>query len=597
MKGVYLVKKLLTGTLALSMATVLALSLCVPAFATDISLNDGTTLSLSDNALKQSAESPSIGGGMGLFNYSDFTDLAAYPEAKAAVNWWLSCGVTNGGETWDTFGATSHFNRYELAFFLYRYYGITNDDGMWFYKDVPINQMGSTIGLKFNDPVTNCRWSGIMAGVGNDCFDPFGSVSLEQLLTVLYRLVNYKDGTINPAAVTEGVIKDPSKTTMQVNANFDVTLPTLTADEANAVIAKSGITCSDWAKKYVASLIQSGLYTPAAGIKGTDNLNKLQVIEVLYAVCKGTGGTQQCVNAFESSNILHSYNMDTTLKDTSFSANDPEYTDTTLLQVSNGAKVTMTDGSIEQKGEKWNAGSSYPLCYRWANAGTVVVSGKDSKLTLDGTSIDMSGGKAHQSVSGFNAICGGTIVFNNVNYLSDTSSLICYDGTIIYNNCKLNNTTMRLHSSDFFSGVMVYSGCNVNADVKDTTATTAFNDEATSVYVVNSNFNNGIGALTGVAYWYFENSTVRMGDLKGTNNTSMLTDVASATFYKSSVNWEGTVYAQRESKVQLSYVDCGKIGLAADGYDIYISGTEFGTNSSVRIILDKNSYFGDALNV
>jgi hypothetical protein len=109
MKGVYLVKKLLTGTLALSMATVLALSLCVPAFATDISLNDGTTLSLSDNALKQSAESPSIGGGMGLFNYSDFTDLAAYPEAKAAVNWWLSCGVTNGGETWDTFGATSHF--------------------------------------------------------------------------------------------------------------------------------------------------------------------------------------------------------------------------------------------------------------------------------------------------------------------------------------------------------------------------------------------------------------------------------------------------------------------------------------------------------
>lgn len=177
----------------------MALTIGVSASAKTLTLpNSGYTLEVGDAAPEKSANANSIGGNTQLFHFDDFSDLAAYPEAEEAVNWWLSSGVTNGGKTFTTFGADDPFYRYDLAFFLYRYYGIVNDDGMWFYDDVPINQAGSVVGMKFNDAVTNVRWSGIMNGVGalsaeesatgeagENCFDPYGYVTTEQLLITL----------------------------------------------------------------------------------------------------------------------------------------------------------------------------------------------------------------------------------------------------------------------------------------------------------------------------------------------------------------------------------------------------------------------------
>lgn len=163
---------------------------------------------------------------------------------------------------------------------------------MWFYDDVPINQMGSTIGMKFNDAVTNVRWSGIMNGVGAlsaeesatgqagvNCFDPYGYVTTETLLTTLFRLINYQDGTTaNP--------EFPTSETMQVNANFDYTLEALSAEEANQVLA--GVTVSEWAKPYVGAMVKAGLYTPAEGDDLTGDMKKVDVIQVLYDICAGT---------------------------------------------------------------------------------------------------------------------------------------------------------------------------------------------------------------------------------------------------------------------------------------------------------------------
>lgn len=595
----------LKRTLATGLVLSLAMTIGVSASAKTLTLpNGGYTLEVGDAAPEKSANANSIGGNTQLFRFDDFTDLTAYPEAKEAVNWWLSSGVTNGGKTFTTFGAEAPFYRYDLAFFLYRYYGIVNDDGMWFYDDVPINQMGSTIGMKFNDAVTNVRWSGIMNGVGalsaeesatgkagTNCFDPYGHVTTEQLLITLYRLINYQDGTTaNP--------EFPTSTTMQVNSNFDITVSLVSAEEADEILGNDVI-ISQWAKPYVAAMVKAGLYTPAAGEDLTADMKKVDLIQTLYNVCAGTGGVQHMTEGYMTvGDNTVVYDKDAQITGETFTNGDAnsEATDETILVVKDGADVTLTDSTIKMGNMK--SSNPYPLAYRWAHAVATLVYGEDSILTLKDCAIDFQGTFGHQSNTGLTAYAGGTILVDSCDFTSAASGLICYNGTIIYKDSALTGAD-RINSSDFFSGIAVYDNTTVNKGTD--TVGGAFADEAASTYVVGSEyFGAGTGTQTGISTFYGYDSTLKMSATNCTNNTSMLSDVSSLILENCSVEYPaGIASVVREGKFVAKYIDCGEIklgDLAEDEYDLVISGTEFGSYGAARLYLD-GSTFSRALKV
>lgn len=598
-------KQRLFRTLSVGLAASMALSLGVCASAKTITLQpSGYAITTGDAAPTQSKNASLIGGNTGLFTFSDFSDLTAHPEAKDAVNWWLSNGVTNGGKTFTTFGASDPFCRYDLAFFLYRFYGIVNDDGMWFYDDVPINQMGSTIGMKFNDPVTNVRWSGIMSGVGalsaaksatgkagTNCFDPYGSVTTEQLLITLYRLINWTDGTLGA-----GHPEVKGQTTMQVNKNFKVSVTAVSAAEADTILG-SDVKLDSWAKPYVAAMVKAGLYTPASGEDMTSAMTKLQVVEDLYKICAGTGARQQMTTSFLGKTD-NDFTSSAALKDKTYSIGDAKTTTKgqSLMLVHNGADVSMTGCTFNQG--NMGAAFPYPLSYRWGDSATILAYGEGTKLTLKNCTFNWENSTfAHQSVTGLQVECGATIVVDSCS-IAKASGLMCYNGTLVYKDSVLNGAD-RITSSDFFSGVVVYDNTTVNKDNKaaDGSAVVggAFSDESCSTYVLNSSyFGAGSGNQTGISTFYGYKSNMVMSPTNCTNNTSMLSDVTSTILENCTVSYSsGIAKVVREGKYVAKYVNCGEVKLGtlgADDYDVWVSGTEFGSYGACRIYLDGSTF-------
>ena len=593
---------------SIAMASTMVFGLVSTASAKTVTLQpSGYKLEVGDNAPTQSSNAVHYGGNTQLFTYDDFSDLKAYPEAKEAVNWWLSCGVTNGGKTFTEFGADDSFYRYDLAFFLYRYYSIVNDDGMWFYDDVPINQMGSTIGLKFNDAVTNTRWSGIMGGIGarteanadpvtglygENCFDPFGSVTPETLLTALFRLINYKDGDV--AGTVEG------ETTMQVNANFGYTLEALSAEEADKVLGDAKV--SDWAKPYVAAMVKKGLYTIGEGEDLTAAMKKIDVVETLYNICKGTGGRHHMTeNLLVATDETKIYAKDETVKDAKWLfGGETEEKALNSVIVKNGAKVTLENADITYGQMK--ASVPYPLAYRWGCCSGLLAYGEGTYVTIKDSNLTVTENSkfAHQAVTGVEVETGATVHMINTTTTGDTSGLLCYDGTIIYEDCSLVSSG-RVTSSDFFSGITIYDNTTVKTANEDGSPAGGFMDEAASTYVVGSeDFQAGTGAQTGISTFYAYDSKLTMSATSCTNNTSMLSDVTSTILEKCDVTYTGSIASVvREGKLVIKYIDCGeiKLGDLKDGeYDIVVTGTEYGSASAVRVYLD-GSTFSRALKV
>ena len=596
--------KKLSITLALILVFSMALGLAANAQTIELR-GSGYELEVSEYASPQSEESAAVGGNYFLFDYDSFTDLAdgRYAEYEDAVNWWLTCGVTNGGTGWTTFGPDDPFYRYDLAFFLYRFYSISNDDGQWFYDDVPLNQMGAEVGYKFADATHAVRWSGLMDDYG-DIFDPYGVLTLETLLNTIYNVYAYEDGQLGEGAP----IADPAATTMKVNRNITIDFKPVAAAEADGIVA--GILpedASEQTKIAVASLIKNGIYAPDGELNLQDDLSRIEVIGILYDTVKGTNATHTMQEAFMTINDL------TTVIEDDYTASgeiysldgsgEPAYeAGTNLLVVRNGAQVDLIDPTIESYNLSAAFGM-YPLNYRWADGGVVVVYGPGTVLTLENPTLDFS---STIHMNGLEPTCGGTIIVKNADYKSATQTLLCYNGTVIFEGCHNMTNGGRVHSSDFFSGVSVYKDCDVNyADGAFTgTVGGAFNDEASSTYVIDSRYGAGPGVMTGVSYFYMENSDIVASSISSTNNTSILTDVSSYVAVNSKLRFpNGILTIQKEGRIILRFIDCGVIeldpvtsepqdGASSEirGYDIAITGTEFGCYSSALVQLDGSEF-------
>lgn len=596
--------KRLSLTLALILVFSLAFGLAANAQTIELR-GSGYELEVSDYASPQSDESAAVGGNYFLFDYDSFIDLAdgRYAEYEDAVNWWLTCGVTNGGTGWTTFGPDDPFYRCDLAFFLYRFYSISNDDGQWFYDDVPLNQMGAEVGYKFADATHAVRWSGLMDDYG-DIFDPYGVVTPKTLLTTIFNVYTYEDGQLGEGAP----LADGAATTMKVNINKSGDFRVVDAAEADGLL--DGV-LSDEADETtriaVASLIANGIYEPDGELWLDEDLNRIEVIGMLYDCLRGTNATHTMQEAFMTVNDL------TTVIEDDYASEGEEFTidgsgemdyaaGTNRLVVRNGAQVTLTDATIGSYNLSAAFGA-YPLNYRWADGGVVVVYDPGTVLTLENPTLDFS---STIHMNGLEPTCGGTIIVKNADYQSSTQTLLCYNGTVIFEDCANMANGGRVHSSDFFSGVSVYKNCDVNYADGEFTGTVGggFNDEASSTYIIDSNYGAGPGSMTGVSYFYMENSDILASTIANTNNTSMLTDVSSFVAVDSHLRFpDGILTIQKEGRILLRFIDCGVIELdpiesepqdgassEISGYDIAITGTEFGFSSSALIQLDGSEF-------
>ena len=599
--------------LSVFLTIVLIFSLCmsIGASAQTIDLRySGYEFEASDYAVGQSDESAAIGGNYFLFDYDSFTDLAdgRYADYEDAVNWWLTCGVTNGGKDWTTFGADDPFYRYELAFFLYRFYSIANDDGQWFYEDVPLNQMGAEVGYKFADATHAVRWSGIMSGDG-DYFKPYDVLTLEDLLTVIYNAYMYVPGTVAEGApLAEG-----AETTMQVNMNYDGDFVPATEAEADKLLEGIVPEDADPATRIaVASLIKNGIYAPEGELDLDKDMKKIDVIGILYETVRGTNAPHQMTEAFMTVNDLSTViEEDTALEGESYALDGnatPGYENgTNLIVVRNGAQVTMTDCDFSTH-NMTAAFGGYPLNYRWADGGALLVYGQGTVLTLENPTLDFT---STIHMNGLEPTCGGTIIVRNADYVSSTATLLCYGGTVVFEDCANMANSGRVHSSDFFSGVSVYKNCSVNyEDGEFTQVGGGFNDEASSTYILDSEYGAGPGCMTGVSYFYMEDSTIRASAVQASNNTSLLTDVSSYVAVDCDMEFtNGLATLQKEGRLLMRFIDCGTIvmdelakeepdtsasgngsGEMMSGYDVTITGTEFGCYSSLLIQLDGSEF-------
>ena len=582
---------------------ILCLLLTVAPSALALTLEpSGYALDVSEYAPAQSGETGAIGGNYGLFTFDDFFDLSGgqYEACRDAVNWWLSCGVTNGGETWDRFGVEQMFARYDLAFFLYRFYNISNDDGLWLYDDFSHNPLAGDTNWKFTDAVYACRWSGVLGAYEGNSFAPLRPADAATVLDSLFKVLTWSPEILDDetrAEIEAQTGKPYTETTTYVCANFPAELAAAAAQ----------------ADDPAAFFIDQGLVP--ADIDLDAPLTKLDAIELLYGICRGTGArTADKFGIFGSAVVMNDYAEDAEISGESFEligngASD-EIAGTSLIAAHDGAKVTITDSSITS--DHVTEGIAYQLAYRWGDSMSVVAYGEGTVLTFKNCVFNWLDTVERQH-GGLFPTCGATIIIDDC-VVDRQSSGMCYNGTLIYKDCDLTTAgtqTGRMHSSDFFSGVTIYDGCTMNKDGigEDDSTPTAFNDEAASLYIVDCPyFGNGFGTMTGVATAYAENSVIDATVTGFTNNTSQLTDVTSYTYYNCDITYNnGIATLQKEAKVDARYIDCGEIELGGglsfasgemeDGVvDITVDGAEFGSYSSLRIRLDGTT-FSRPLNV
>ncbi len=593
--------KLLKKTASVFLSVCLLLAVAPAAFALTLEPS-GYELEVSDYAPGQSTETGAIGGNYSLFTFDDFFDLSGgqYEAYRDAVNWWLSCGVTNGGETWDRFGVEQDFARYDLAFFLYRFYNISNDDGLWLYDDFSHNPLAGDTNWKFTDAVYACRWSGVLGAYEGNSFAPLRTADAATVLDSLFKVLTW----------SPEILDDETKAEIEAQTGNPYTE---TTTSVNAVFPAELVAAAAEAKDPEDFFIGAGLVDPEIDLAAP--LSKLDAIQLLYGICRGTGArTGDKFDLFGSTSVINDYAEDAHVSGETFELIGPGASDeiagTSLIVAHDGADVLIEDSSITV--DNVTEGLGYQLAYRWGDSMAVVAYGEGTKLTFVNCDFHWLDTVERQH-GGFFPTCGATIVIDDC-AIDHQSSGMCYNGTLIFKNCDLTTAgtqTGRMHSSDFFSGITIYDGSTMNKDGigEDDNTPTAFNDEAASLYIVNSPyFGNGFGTMTGVATAYAENSVLDATVTGFTNNTSQLTDVTSYTIYNCDVTYDaGICTLQKEAKVDARYIDCGEVKLGGgivsasgemeDGvFDITIDGAEFGSYSSLRIRLDGTT-FSRPLNV
>lgn len=554
-------------------------------------------------------------------------DYGIEGDDAAAVDWFLSSGITNAGDTLTEFGEKMYGFEYAVA--LYRLFQIVCDQvtfakgyvdaadfsgamfsndpysdsvsatlqvGVWngiYTKMTDVKDSGATGGYPGFYLLTNIDADTTMLGTGAQVTGKFARVGLYNAFQSAWTMKN-DDGFAAAAQLA------------QAAANYDGATAEAPADYTNEAKVAA-----------VAQVLEGADDKGEAAVAAMDEpMGKLDCIRLLYTVsgfvksraapdaawAEQVGSATSDIAQFFGPEYGDTVVMNGAVADVPASLISEknaallvddvngtlEICDNTVSLTGNAddaANVivgatdpnTARDGAesaTEGDGLVYNA-SARNAFYRYGIGSAMAVWGKDSHVKLSSTDgrlvVDGEAtGSAYPAGTMAGAVyCGfgaSVSVANAVVYSSEQHlSNILYNGSYHYVDSAAVGTG-RVFSSDFWGGYQVFEDCVASGD--------CVTDEPTTLIVKNSVYGKSLGG-NGFASLYFENSKVTGGCAEFQNTTSLVTDVAAMTVVNSSVECSGDAFASstKGERAIITLVD-SQIDMTAgtqlarvDGYD------------------------------
>ncbi len=575
-------------------------------YATDavLTLADGTSLEVTKYAPNMAqgdytatvdaanqAGSVFIGGNRMIRTAADY---GIEGDDAAAVDWFLSSGVTNAGDTLTEFGDKMYGFEYAVA--IYRLFQIVCDQVTFAKGYVDATDFSGA--MFSNDPYSDSVSATLQVGVWNGIYTKMTDIKDSGATgdyPGFYLLTNIDADTTmlgTGAQVTGKFARVGLYNALQSNWTMKNEDGVAAAEElAKAAAAYDGAEVeapADYTNEAkvaaVAQVLEGAEDEGAAAVAAMDDvMGKIDCIRLLYTVsgflksrtAPDTAWAQQVGSATSDISQFFGPEYGDTVIMSGAVADVPEslvsadnaallvdningtleIVDNTVSLTGNADKAadvivgatdpnTVRDGAeaaTEGDGLVYNA-SARNAFYRYGIGSAMPVWGKDShvkmtstdgRLVVDGEatgSSQMAGTMAGAVFCGFGASVNVT---NSVAYSSDQHlSNILYNGSYHYVDSAAFGSG-RVYSSDFWGGYQVFEDCVATGD--------CVTDEPTTLIVKNSVYGKALGG-NGFASIYFENSKVNGGCAEFQNTTSLVTDVAAMTAVNSTIECSGNTF-------------------------------------------------------
>lgn len=437
------------------------------------------------------------------FTADSFFDTAgASAEEKAAIDWWLRSGFTNGGDSLYTFGYDrDSFYAFELTLFIYRYFGIyDNAYGVW--------MDGYTIGSEpYFVSIMNTDGTGIIDDISAvdpqtaiDCDAP---MTRQDVLATLYNAMKSGYAHLSEAGKAAAASLPDAGT-----ARY----------KARAMAALLGVEAGNLAKNVSKMEAVELLYVLAQ----KNYITSLTYPDTDYAVRTSLDveGAANPANGNDKTAAYEVYRQIT--EDCVLTGEDARFdvdANQNALVVSNGAKVTLIDPYLctTTSNSDYGFGGGAVLLAR--DKGTVVsLVGTDGSVNVDVETASSAGG--------FLPLCDAAIYNRNIHIYSPGThtSNLTYNGVLWYDNSAILGSG-RIFSTDYWGGYLVYNECT---SIKDGTGGSVL-DETSVVYYKNSYITgSSTSEINGGGTVYYENCIADFYDYyEFHNNTSYWTDTGS----------------------------------------------------------------------
>ena len=524
-----------------------------------------------DEYLDMDIVRPYIAYNYTLFDADDFADTAGATEAeRAAIEWWLHSGFTNGGDSYGVFGYDrDSFYAFELTLFIYRYFGIyDNAYGVW--------MSGYTIGSEpYFVSIMNTDGTGIIDDIS--AVDPQTAIecdapmTCQDILATLYNAMKSGYAKLSEAGkAAAAALPDAGTAKYKAQAMAEllgVEVPSLSAQVSKldaieifyALAQKNYITSltypdTDYA--IATSLDVEGVANPANG-------NDKTAAYDVYAQI-----TEDAVLSGEDAVFDVDGNMN-------------------ALVVSNGAKVTLIDPYLTTNTSNSDYGFGGGAVLLARDKGTVVsLIGTDGSINVDV--------EPASSAGGFLPLCDAAIYNKNIHIYSPGThtSNLTYNGVLWYDNSAILGSG-RIFSTDYWGGYLVYNECT---SIKDGTGGSVL-DETSMVYYKNSYITgSSTSEINGGGTVYYENCIADFYDYyEFHNNTSYWTDTGSLYAVNSVLNMGTSFYWDAKAAKSVVIVADSTVTLTDDSeYAIALGytkgGRDFMTSEEMEPGAEAESY-------
>jgi hypothetical protein len=538
----------------------LALSQYAPVLGKDAS-DDGIYY---DEYLDQDIVRPYIGFNDTLFSAADFDDLAAASDAeKAAANWWLHSGFTNGGDSYGVFGYDrDSFYTFELTLFIYRYFGVY-DNAYGVMMD------GYTIGSEpYFVSIQNTNGTGIIDDIAavdpQVSIDCSAALTYQDILATLYNAVTSAYAHLFEAGEAAAAALPVADTA---------------ADKAAAMAELLGLAVEDL----------------------TAQASKMEAIEVFYALAQqnyitaltypdteyalatslDVEGEENADNGNDKTAAYEVYAQIT--EDCTLEGEDAVFdvdANQNALVVSNGAKVTLIDPYLTTTTSNSDYGFGGGAVLLARDKGTVVnLIGTDGSINVDV--------ETGSSAGGFLPLCDAAIYNKNIHIYSPGThtSNLTYNGVLWYDQSSILGSG-RIFSTDYWGGYLVFDQC---ASVKDEGAGGSVLDETSIVYYKNSYINgSSTSEINGGGTVYYENCIADFDAYyEFHNNTSYWTDTGSLYAVNSVLNFGDSFYWTAKAAKSITTVVDSQVTLSEDSeYAITLGYTKGGSDFMTKETID-----------